>query len=370
MNTAFFNGILSFDAYSTQIVQNKLSSYFSAVSPNSASLQQPTSAPDTPTPTYIPTFTPIPVSPLPTPSIFISSTPVPSVTPTSIPFTTAIIVPSVTIQPGVTVQPTLTTATNIATQDTLPTATTAPTQVLPTLTSTPVINDGLSLSSLPEVFPTLTQQPLSMISPSPTLLPTPIETQETSSCTFPNYCTATKYCTTENRLPISCGKTDQVCCQPVKEIKEEREDTGGEEETPAKNIFIPLPTLPIIPTPSDIGTLQPPQFPSRITPTNIAVITLRPTTPSPTVSIPRTVPNIITITPYSYPAATKTPVFVIYPTEIVYPTPEVLSPTPFNPETFGFERATPTPTIPPSFFGTFGSFLSNIFKSWFSGLFR
>lgn len=316
MNTAFLNGILSFDTYSTQIVQNQLSSYFAALPPTLPPTIIPTSTLPPSSPTIAPSSTPIP-----------SPSPSPIITRTTLSTLTDSTVSTVTPQPTISNNPALTIA---------------PSQILPSLTVVPTVTNVPTLTQQPQVFDT----------------PTPVENK--SFCTFPNYCTLAKYCTDDRKLSISCGQDSQVCCQPQEEPKKK-------EETAALNVFTPLPTVAVMPTspPSGGNLFQPPQFPAQISPTSPAVVVSQPSsTPVPTL---QTVPKIIIASPYPTQIQITT---TLSPTEIVYPTPILVSATPFNPETFEFERATPTPQPSVSLFATFGSIFSDLLKSWFSGLFR
>ncbi len=317
MNTSYFRGILSFDSYSIQIVQGKLSEYLRILDPTATIL--PTSEIPSPTLTSIivtltltPTLTPSP-SPSPSPSI----TPSPTITITLTP------VPTITQQPRIYDE-----GTQVIEPSSTPT---------PTLTSTPTPTLTMTPTSTPT--PTLTITPTLTMTPTVTLAVEPSVTA--TICGLPNYCTSAKYCASDFRTEGSCTGTSRVCCRPQIIEDEKKTDTLNVQSnlpTPTSvQRFVPLPTVSF-PTPtverlvSPTRVIDPTGF--EVTATAIPTLTQIPTkyitiTPSPTVSY-LALQNLQTTK--TVPTQVK---------EVVLPTEEIiLSPT--QTSDLVFERATPT----------------------------
>lgn len=150
MNTALLSGVTSFDPFSTQIVQGKLTPYFTA-SPPTATLPPP-----------IPT---------PTATIILSPTPVATVTPAATP--TSVVPP----------------AARSATSSAQRSNTAA---------------GGFSAEPTATIIPTATVFPSATATPQPSPAP---------RCFFPNFCTGPSFCEPENILPLNCDSSAVVCCK-------------------------------------------------------------------------------------------------------------------------------------------------------------
>lgn len=314
MNTAYFNGFIAFDKFSSQIVKNKLKNYLS--------ITQTALQITLPSPTLTPFLTLVPttlihtqiVTPTPTPSSFI--------------------LPTITLSP---VSPTLTVAIS--------------------LTPTSVISDNFP--KVATQFSSDTPTP----SPSPTISLTPTTTPLQNACTFPNFCTQGQYCEENDRLSASCGNTQSVCCK----VKLESPDEKSGDKKGSTPLFEPLPTI-FQPQPTNADIFLPP---TRIpfTPPFLANLTPTPTTYlvtysntsniSPTLSIPTIIPQIDRQAAFQLPASpTK-----IIEEELIFPTI-----TPFNVENITFER--PTPTRPPrrniiDIITAPGNFINSLFRNIF-----
>lgn len=108
MNTALLNGVLNFDAFSTQIVNGKLVTFLGSSQPTATlppPMPTPTISPSL-TPSISPTLTLIPLSLTPTPSVLPSITPIdfipsitPDISPTPSPTPTFTLTPTSTLTP-------------------------------------------------------------------------------------------------------------------------------------------------------------------------------------------------------------------------------------------------------------------------------
>ncbi len=391
MNTAFLSGIMNFDTYSTQIVNQKLYPFLQIVQPSATptAIPTPTSTP-LPTPTNTPTPTPT-NTPTPTPT----STPTPAFTPTPLPSDTPVPV-RLPISPGISAFPTSTP---------LPTPTNTPTPI-PTSTPTPIPTN--TPTSTPTQTPVPTDKPV--LIDMQNIIPTDV--QALSNCKFPNFCTQVKNCGESQTSDIACGISGQVCCRPIEkkeDIKPKDEEKIGDIKidhfetipTPAgqlyeENQIQPTPSAtitPVIPTPTDLLNPEHPTQPAdrimsptiRLYPENLPQPTyssLNPTITSAlpfqisSTPIPQRWPIFPTATSFIRPTPVQSNRNNIYPS-ITTSTPTIMvtrirdtiyiTPTPsvFNPDTFEFTRDTPTPQPKTSTLGNM-----NIFNTFFRGLFR
>ncbi|MBI3380167.1 hypothetical protein HY029_05420 [Candidatus Gottesmanbacteria bacterium] len=311
MNSALFSGVLTFDPFSTQIVQGKLLSYFTIIPPT------PTLPPPTPTPT---------------------ATPTPSLTPTLTPTVTPTIIPTTNPRnPGIF----------------------SPATFGDQLTTTPTITP----SPTPTPIPTST----------PTFTPTPTQPPRCSFpnfCTGPDFCetenilqlncdsSAVVCCkvqipegnsnlsTQGNITPTQAQKFDPLPTTPM--VYTER--SGN---LPTQTLNIPTPTITSLPN-AIITSNQTTQVQQQTTlPTNIpqevslntTINILNPNSIPPTVSLPK--PTIDD----NYP---------------IYTPP---SPTTYQVENIIFERATPTPQPRLGFLDILSApsrFANAIIKNFFS----
>lgn len=272
MNMAYFGGILSFDSYSTQLVQNKLSYYVIRQPVVTSKLVIPS---ELPSPTSIlispfSTITPSPTLIFPTITTYIPISPVPS--PTSTPVLILTISPSITINAS------------------FPTPTSTPTIPQPTLTPQYLTPPIVTITVSPTI--TVRNQSISGV-PAATIAPTVYNAVSSVSlspiCTFPNYCTLDKYCG-DRKIQLSCGGTGMVCCTPQAEFSSVITTPTGNQSGPTPTQvpvqrFVPFPTIS-----SNSGNQSPtPTKGGIMSPSPIATITISGSTnynyPTPTSSL-------------------------------------------------------------------------------------
>lgn len=314
MNTAYFTGLLAFDKFSTQVVDNKLKNYLA--------LTQSTSQSFLPSPTLTQTSTTQTSTSIPTEIV----TPIPT--------------PTFLISPATTLSPTI------------------------FATANPTQNDLREFLQLTQVSPTVTSSPIPSPSPSPISTLTPTPTTPPASCTFPNFCTPEKYCEGENRLTASCATSGRVCCKVKLELSGEKEDEkkGSALFEPLPTIFQPQPTNPdIFLPPTRIPTVIPASTPGLTpAPASSSIVNLD------TNNIPSISPIPAAILPINQQAAITpipTPAKIMAEEPPVFPTI-----TPYNVEDILFERPTPTPPPRISILDIItapGNFINSLFRNIF-----
>lgn len=292
MNTSYFRGIISFDNYSTQLVQQKLANFLSAQAPSPTNVLTPTS--------YL----------------------------------------------------------------SLPPAT--PTTVLPTVSS--AISTTLTPSLSATVSATLSPAAVTVtVAPALTTIPS------STACSFPNFCTQQKYCTSGKIISGSCGISDRICCQVQTDITVTNPTVTAQNGNSGIATFSQVFTSLPVPSPSPTmyhsqiySTVTPVVVPTIVTPTLVQTASGTENMNSKKVNSPTQAPS---------PTPVLSPTIEIYPTitPTSFPTYFYVSPTLFNPENINYAKVTPSPqqsSLTLSTVGFFEAIFSSVLKSLLPGIFH